>query len=254
MYFCWLPAIGGDVPGSILTTVLWSGTLFTESFELRDIAFELRDPASANWCFSSKCAFKSFSVAKGKKQKVQVINFCCDLAITFRESVSFFLARRSISRGQLAIWDCVGLWNLEGVWKCDGLWYFIGVRNWFEWGLEFSSSLKVFWNLEGVVSFDPKMLLRTSLEFCGCVSIKVHRGGETKLLLPYAFVNGHQDCECICLCLPSCCSEEIDARQMSQMKSSGSGLCASTSVLLVGHHQGFATKKEKKEMFLNYSA
>ena len=80
------------------------------------------------------------------------------------------------------------------------------------------------------------------------------RGGETKLLLPYALVDGHQDCECICLCLTSCCSEEIDAQQMSQTKSSGSGLCAATSVFLVGRHRGFATKKEKKEMFLNYSA
>ena len=96
--------------------------------------------------------------------------------------------------------------------------------------------------------------LRTSLQFCGCMSIKVHHSGETKLLLPYAHVDGHQDCECICLCLTSYCSEEIDVWQMSQMKSSGSGLCASTSIFLVGRHQGFATKKEKKEMFLNYSA
>ena len=100
--------------------------------------------------------------------------------------------------------------------------------------------------MEGVVSFDQKMLLRTSLKFCRCMSIKVCRGGETKLLLPYALVNGHQDCECICLCLTSCCSEEIDAWQMSQTKSSGSGLYALTSIFLAGHHQGFATKKEKK--------
>ena len=88
------------------------------------------------------------------------------------------------------------------------------------------------------------MWLRASMEFCRCVSIKVHHGGETKLLLPAALVlvDGHQDCKCICLYLTSCCSEEIDVWHMSHMKFSGSGLCASASVFLAGHRQGFAAK------------